>query len=82
VTADTKLGPHPDIVWRIEADTEHAHLHFHGKAVSVPWHALSTLRWIAAAQEFTVGDIPGDLESADRYMLAQLLLDQGFLQRA
>ncbi len=81
ITLASTLETKPGIIWRVEADTNHAHLHFHGKTTSFPWHALATVRWIANASRFTVGDIPGDLDDDTRCSLAQHLIDEGFLQR-
>jgi len=81
VTVKTSLKPHAGIIWRVEADADHATLHFHGKTVSAPWNILSVLRWIATSEGFQVGEIPGDMDDDTRCTMAQHLLDEGFLVR-
>jgi ribosomal protein L16 Arg81 hydroxylase len=68
-----------EIVWRVDSDGENAQLHFHGKSVSAPWNAISTLRWIAESDEFNVRDIPGDINDDIRCELSQHLVNEGFL---
>ena len=79
VTVESRLQRPKGIVWRVDSSGEYAHLHFHGKSVSVPWHALATLRWIAEQDEFRVQDIPGDINDGTRCELAQHLVNEGFL---
>jgi len=66
-------------VWRVDSDGQHAQLHFHGKSVSAPWNAISTLRWIAESAEFNVRDIPGDINDDIRCELSQHLVNEGFM---
>jgi hypothetical protein len=79
VTVESRLHRPKGIVWRVDSSGEHAHLHFHGKTVSVPWHALATLRWIAEQDEFRVEDMPGDINDTTRCEIAQHLVNEGFL---
>ena len=79
VTLNTKLMVQPGVMSRIDADTDKAHLHFHGKVVSVPWNTIGALRWIASAEPFETRDIPGDISDDTRCQLAQHLVNEGFL---
>ena len=79
VTIATRLKRIKGIIWRVDADQEHAHLHFHGKTISAPWSAIQALRWIAAADTFTPTEIPGDLGPELSCQLAQHLVNEGFL---
>ena len=81
VNLQSTLQAHPDIIWRVESNGEHAHLHFHGKSTAVPWSAIQALRSMAAGGPFVVAEIPGDLSDDLRCQLAQHLLDEGFLIR-
>jgi ribosomal protein L16 Arg81 hydroxylase len=79
VTIETRLRKPDGIVWRVDADSDHAHLHFHGKTISAPWTAIQSLRWIANSSSFTAAEIPGGLGSQVQCQLAQHLVNEGFL---
>jgi hypothetical protein len=79
VTVETRLRKPDGIVWRVDADSDHAHLHFHGKTISAPWTAIQSLRWIANSSSFTAAEIPGGLGSQVQCQLAQHLVNEGFL---
>ena len=79
ITIHSTVRRPKDIIWRVDSDGENAQLHFHGKSVSAPWDAISTLRWIAESDEFNVRDIPGDISDDIRCELSQHLINEGFL---
>ena len=79
VTHDSTLRRCSGIIWRVDADNDHAHLHFHGKTISAPWSAIQSLRWIATADSFTPSEIPGNLSADTACQLAQHLVNEGFL---
>lgn len=67
------------MAWRVEARGSQVVLSFHGRQISLPWHALPTARFLAEAGPFTVRDLPGDLTDEQRLGLVRSLLHEGFL---
>ena len=81
VRLDTELQRKPGIIWRVDANGDKAHLHFHAKTISVPWTAISALRWVAQAAAFRPTEIPGELSDDLKCELSRHLLKEGFLRR-
>ncbi len=81
VTMDTALMVPKEIIRRVDCSGEHAHLHFHGKTISAPWHDLPALRFIAESERFQTREIPGRLSDDHKCELVEHLLKEGFLTK-
>jgi ribosomal protein L16 Arg81 hydroxylase len=75
----TKLRRRPGIDCRLTEDDEQVCLRFHGKEIKLPLQVAPALRMMAAGDCFSLADLPGELPSADRLVLAKSLLTEGFL---
>jgi ribosomal protein L16 Arg81 hydroxylase len=76
---ETKLRRRPDLRWRLFDENGSIELEFHGKRIRFPAHVEPQLRFVADADSFTGGDLPGDLDEPGRRVLLTLLLREGFL---
>jgi hypothetical protein len=54
-------------------------LYFHGKIVQTPSYTERDLRFMAAANEFTPADLPGELDDEGKLLLVKQLVREGFL---
>lgn len=70
----------PNIISRLTSDEEYTSLHFHGKVVQIPKHVEPDLRYILASSgEFSVGNLPGELDEEGKLVLVRKLTCEGLL---
>jgi ribosomal protein L16 Arg81 hydroxylase len=79
ISLETRVRRRPEIQWTLEADADVATLYFHGKIVQTPSYTERDLRFMAAANEFTPADLPGELDDEGKLLLVKQLVREGFL---
>jgi ribosomal protein L16 Arg81 hydroxylase len=79
VTLQTQVHRRPDVQWRLTVKNGLASLYFHGKAVQIPDHTETELRFITETNEFSADELPGDLDGEGKLTLVQRLIREGFL---
>jgi bifunctional lysine-specific demethylase and histidyl-hydroxylase NO66 len=79
--AETLLERRETVIADLEETPDGVALAFEGKEVHLPAHAAPELRaCFESDAPFTLGDLPGELDSEGRLVLAQRLVREGFLR--
>jgi ribosomal protein L16 Arg81 hydroxylase len=78
MTGETRLRKHSGTIALIEAGISAVSLHFDRKTIRAPLKVLPALRFMEAAHEFSVADIPG-LSPRAKLVLARRLVNEAWL---
>jgi hypothetical protein len=62
------------------AELNFPHLTFEGKTITFPGHIRDEVEFIAASEDFTAAELPGDLDDDGRLVLVRRLIREGFLR--
>ena len=77
---DSVVGCRPFLAYLIDEDEESLILRFHRHEIAVPLHAGPAVRHALTTERFRVRDLPGELDSEGRLVLARRLVREGFLR--
>jgi hypothetical protein len=72
----------PGALCRVRRTPGGVTIEFAGNFVSGPSRLEPALRFVAAAERFRVGDLPGELTAEDRTDLVSRMMSEGLLQAA
>jgi bifunctional lysine-specific demethylase and histidyl-hydroxylase NO66 len=75
----TRLRRRPGIDCNLRENDEHVCLRFHGKEVRLPAHVAPVIRVILKGDPFSLTNLPGELNEAERLVLAKCLVTEGLL---
>ncbi|MEA2907091.1 MAG: bifunctional lysine-specific demethylase and histidyl-hydroxylase [Alphaproteobacteria bacterium] len=76
---NTRVRRRSEIAAEIAVKERSINLRFHGKVVRMPARLSHTLDFIAHADVFCPGDLPGKLKNSEKLVLVRRLLEEGYL---
>ncbi len=79
---DTPLQPRPDLIWRLSVSGESLTLLANGCEIRMPAFTAAAVAALLAGPPVAPRSLPGDLDDAERLVLARRLLRDGLLVRA
>jgi hypothetical protein len=82
LSADSSLWRRGHALARLSTADESVTLSFQGKRITFPAHALEAVQFVAAHEQFRIGEIPDVLDEAGKLVLVKRLIREGFLTPA
>jgi ribosomal protein L16 Arg81 hydroxylase len=73
------VGARPGAISRVTTEGESTVIDCHGRTIKFPLHAGEAVRFALGRGNFTVGDLPGDLDDAGKLTLIRRLIREGLV---
>jgi len=80
ISADTFASARPNLIYEITTDDDGVGLYCYGQELRFPAHAQQPLTAALQAQEYRIGDLPGDLDEAGKCVLVKRLVREGLVR--
>ncbi|MBX3272971.1 MAG: hypothetical protein KF729_22100 [Sandaracinaceae bacterium] len=80
LTVDDRAAPRPSLLFHLEKDEERVRVMAYGGAISLPIHAAESLEHALTADEYRIGDLPGELDDPGKLVLIRKLVREGLVE--
>lgn len=80
IAIDTLVGTRPHGIARVQTDSDSVSLRHFGRKITFPLHVAPALQFALTHDQFTVGDLPGDVDDAGKLTLVRRLIREGLLR--
>lgn len=80
LTVDDRAAPRPSLLFHLIKDEERVKVMAYGGQISLPIHAAESLEHALNADEYRIGDLPGDLDDAGKLVLIKKLVREGLVE--
>ncbi|MCA9608198.1 MAG: hypothetical protein KC619_21460 [Myxococcales bacterium] len=80
LTIDDRAAPRPSLLFYLEKDDARVKVLAHGGSITLPIHAAESLEHALTAEEYRIGDLPGDLDDAGKLVLIKKLVREGLVE--
>ena len=82
ITAGTRVGAKPDIVYLLRKEGEQLSIFFGSTQITLPSFTAESVRRALHGSPISVRDLPGQLDEAGKVVLVKRLIKEGLLTRA